>query len=310
VRPNPPLPKLWTLFATAFLACQASETEVVGDGAELAAPAAEGPVEVVARDYAFTAPDSIPSGWTTFRMVNEGNEPHFFLLNRLPDGKTIEDYGAEVGAPFDSVWNALASGAVNKAEAGAMLGRLLPSWYADVEQVGGIGLLAPGLTALATTRLEPGSYVMECYVKTGDGTFHSALGMVLPITVSTEVSSQEAPAPDLSITLTNDELSVEGEPSAGEQTVAVHFREHPVAGLGNDVHLVRLDGTSIEKIVPWMDWMNVDGLRAPAPAPFVGGTQEMPVGETAYFQAILEPGHYAWISETAAERLVQEFSIE
>jgi hypothetical protein len=309
VRPHPLLPKLWILIAAASLACQASEPEVAGEGAELA-PAAEGQVEVLARDYAFSAPDTIPSGWTTFHMVNEGNEPHFFLLNRLPDGKTIEDYGAEVGAPFDSVWNALASGAVDKPEAGAMLGRLLPAWYADVVQTGGVGLLAPGRTALATARLEPGSYVMECYVKTPDGTFHSALGMVLPITVSAELSDQEPPTPDLSITLTNEALSVEGVPSKGEQTVAVHFEEHPVAGLGNDVHLVRLDGTSVEEVVPWMDWMNVDGLRAPAPAPFLGGTQEMPLGETAYFRAVLEPGSYAWISETGAERLVQEFSVD
>jgi hypothetical protein len=280
------------------------------EAAEPADAPVAAPVEVIADDYSFSAPARIPSGWTTFRMVNQGNEPHFFLLNRLPEGRTIEDYGIEVGAAFDSVWSGLEGGSIGKAEAGAMLGRLLPAWYADLRLMGGVGLLAPGRTAETTARLEPGSYVMECYVKTADGRFHSELGMVLPITVSTEVSEREAPPSDLEITLTNAAMAVEGEPVPGEQTVAVHFREHPVAGLGNDVHLVRLDGVSIEEIVPWMDWMNVDGLRAPAPAPFLGGTQEMPVGETAYFQAILEPGRYAWISETAAERLVQEFTIE
>ena len=310
MRPHLAIRMPCALFAAALLACQGTEPEVVGDDAELAPVSAEGPVEVVARDYAFTAPDTLPAGWTTFRLVNEGSEPHFFLLNRLPDGKTIEDYGAEVGAPFDSVWNALASGAVDEAEAGAMLGRLLPAWYGDVEQMGGVGLLAPGRSARATTHLEPGTYVMECYVKTADGTFHSTLGMVMPIVVSTDVSGREAPTPDLSITLTNAELVVEGQPTAGEQTVAVHFEEHPEVGLGNDVHLVRLDDSGVEKIVPWMDWMNLGGLRAPAPAPVRGGTQEMPVGETAYFRADLEPGRYAWISETSAERLVREFSIE
>jgi hypothetical protein len=300
------------LFAAALFACEASEPEVVGDTDDLEAElSAEGPVEVVARDYAFTAPASIPSGWTTFRLVNEGNEPHFFLLNRLPEGKTIEEYGAEVGATFDSVWNALASGAVDKAEAGAMLGRLLPAWYADVEQMGGVGLLAPGRTAQVTARLEPGSYVMECYIKTEDGEFHSSLGMVLPITVSTEVSDQEPPASDLDITLTNDEMLIEGEATTGEHTVAVHFREHPEAGLGNDVHLARLeDDASVEDVVPWMDWMNADGLRAPAPALFVGGAQEMPVGQTAYFDVVLGPGRYAWISEPGAQGLVREFAVE
>jgi hypothetical protein len=309
VRPFP-LPKFWTLLAAASLACQAGETEVADEAAEPAAAPAAGSVEVMADDYSFLAPDTIPSGWTTFRMVNQGNEPHFFLLNRLPEGRTIEDYGTEVGAAFDSVWSGLEGGSIGKAEAGAMLGRLLPAWYADVRLMGGVGLLAPGHTAETTARLEPGSYVMECYVKTADGRFHSELGMVLPITVSTDVSEREAPVSDLDITLTNAAMVVAGQPTAGEHTVAVHFREHPAAGLGNDVHLARLDGARVEEIVPWMDWMNVDGLRAPAPAQFLGGTQEMPVGETAYFQATLEPGRYAWISETAAERLVQEFTIE
>ena len=93
-------------------------------------------VEVIARDYAFDAPAEIPSGWTTFRMKNEGQEHHFLLLNRLPDGKTFEEYVAEVGLPFDSVWHELKRGAIDKEEAGAMLGRLLPAWYASVEQDG------------------------------------------------------------------------------------------------------------------------------------------------------------------------------
>ena len=309
MRPQPRPPIVVTLLAAALLGCQAGAPDVAQESGPSPAAESAGPVEVVARDYSFAAPAQIPSGWTTFRLVNEGREHHFFLLNRLPEGKTIEEYGAEVGAPFDSVWGALKSGAADKAEAGAMLGRLLPAWYADVEQLGGVGLLAPGRTATATVRLEPGDYVMECYVKTPSGEFHSSLGMVLPITVSTAVSQRHPPTSDLAITLTNEALVVEGEATPGEHSVAVHFEEHPEVGLGNDVHLVRLDDASVDEVVAWMDWMNVEGLRAPAPAPFLGGTQEMPVGETAYFTVALEPGRYAWISEAGAERLVRAFSV-
>jgi hypothetical protein len=307
-----PVSPLAILFAAALFACQAGEPEAAGDVDDLPAePSSEGAVEVVAQDYAFAAPSRIPSGWTTFRLVNRGKEPHFFLLNRLPDGKTIEDYGAEVGAAFDSVWDSLRTGAADKAEAGAMLGRRLPAWYADVEQWGGVGILAPGRTAPVTMRLEPGSYVMECYIKTADGEFHSSQGMVLPITVTAEVSDQEPPASDLDITLTNDEMLIEGEATPGEHTIAVHFGEHPETGLGNDVHLARLeDDTSVQEVASWMDWMNADGLRAPAPALFVGGAQEMPVGQTAYFDVVLEPGRYAWISEPGAQGLVREFAVE
>jgi hypothetical protein len=112
---------------------------------------------------------------------------------------------------------------------------------------------------------------MECYVKTADGTFHSSLGMQRPITVTEADSGGSPPEADIEITLSNFVISVEGEATPGEHTVAVHFEEHPEFGLGNDVHLVRLhDGMSLDEVVPWMDWMNLGGLRAPSPAIFLG----------------------------------------
>jgi hypothetical protein len=38
-------------------------------------------VEVTAKDYYFHMQDSIPSGWTTFRLKNEGHATHFFFLH-------------------------------------------------------------------------------------------------------------------------------------------------------------------------------------------------------------------------------------
>lgn len=295
------------VLAAASLAACRSDDRTPADRS----PSGTNLVEVIAADFAFEAPSEIRSGWVTFRMRNEGKEHHFFLLNRLPDGKTFENYQEEVGTPFDTVWHALLTGAVDKAEAGQMLGRLLPEWYASVRQMGGAGLLAPGRSVRTTVNLEPGTYVMECYVKTADGTFHTSLGMMLPITVTGVPSGGSAPDAGIEITLSNFQIAVEGEVTPGEHTVAVHFEEHPEFGLGNDVHVVRLEaGTDLDEVVRWMDWMNVDGLRAPAPAVFVGGTQEMPVGYTAYFTIELLPGRYAWISEvTAGDGMVKEFTV-
>ena len=303
------------LAAASLAACQpADRGQSVDAGSTPATESSSGAhvVDVIARDYAFDAPAEIPSGWTTFRLKNEGKEHHFLLLNRLPDGKTFDEYVAEVALPFDSVWHELKRGAVDKVEAGAMLGRLLPAWYASVKQMGGPGLVAAGGVAQTSVKLEPGSYVIECYVKTPDGEFHAALGMARPFTVTTDASGASAPEADFQITLSNDEMAVQGDVTEGEQTVAVHFQEHPEAGLGNDVHLVRLDdGTDMAELVRWMDWMNVDGLRAPAPAEFLGGAQEVPVGHTAYFTVDLTPGRYAWISEPAADaEMVMEFTVE
>ena len=40
-------------------------------------------VRVVAREYAFEAPDSIHAGPTTFRLVSHGHELHFMLIVRI-----------------------------------------------------------------------------------------------------------------------------------------------------------------------------------------------------------------------------------
>ena len=303
------------LSVAALAACQpADRSEPAEEGSRAAEEPSSGSyvVEYSARDYAFIGPAEIPSGWVTIRMANEGLEHHFIFLTLLPEGKTIEDYFSDVGISFGQAWEALRTGAVDKAGAGAMLGETLPEWYASAASMGGPGLVAPGRVGQATMRLSPGKYVMECYVKTADGEFHGALGMAIPLTVTAEDSGGRPPRADLEVTLDNHQMHVEGTPTAGRQTVAVNFDEQPEYGLGNDVHVVRLEeGTDLDEVVNWMDWMNVDGLRAPSPAAFVGGIHEMPAGFTAFFTVDLTPGHYAWIAESgAAPGMVEEFTIE
>lgn len=301
--------------AASLAACQPSDRAQESDAASEAGgelPSETHVVEVTARDYAFQAPGEIPSGWTTFRMKNEGEEHHFLLLSRLPDGKTFEDYVEEVALPFETVWDSLRTGAMDKAEAGKMLGRLLPDWYSSVTQMGGPGLVAPGGVAQTSVNLAPGTYVMECYVKTPEGEFHASLGMARPMTVTNEPSGAPAPEADIELTLSNYEIATEGEVTPGEHTIAVRFEEHPEVGLGNDVHLVRLeDEMAVDEVANWMDWMEVGGLRAPAPAEFLGGAQEMPVGHMGYFTVDIESGRYAWISEASADRgMVKEFTVK
>lgn len=315
--PSATIPGLGVLVLTvvSLAVCQGADQEPTSESAsETAVPSTDDHlVEVTAVDYAFQAPAEIPSGWTTIRMKNEGQEEHFLLLNRLPDGKTFEDYQREVAPPFESVWDSLRTGAIDRAEAGSRLGSLLPDWYlTSVKQVGGPGLVAPGGTSQASAKLDPGTYVIECYVKTPDGEFHSSLGMARPMIVTDAPSGAPEPEADLEMTLSNYDIAIEGEVAPGGHTVAVHFQEHPEVGLGNDVHLVRLEeDTDVQEVVEWMGWMNPRGLQAPAPAEFVGGTQEMPVGDTAYFTVIVEPGRYLWISESTAEMgMLKEFTVE
>ena len=269
-------------------------------------------VDVTAKDYYFYVHDSIPSGWTTFHFNNEGHATHFFFLTLLPDSIPFERYHKEVLPPFVTAMDSLEAGE-SKANAGALLGHLLPKWYASAKVMGGSGLTAPGNSSQTTIKLVPGTYSMECYVKTEDGKFHSELGMIRPITVTNQVSKMQEPNNvDVELTLSNQGIESNGNPSSGKNKIAVHFKEQPKFGLGYDIHLVRLNNdTDMDKIISWMDWMNIGGLRTPAPAEFLGGTQEMPERYTSYFTVNLEPGNYAWISETGANNgMIKKFSIK
>lgn len=269
-------------------------------------------VEVVAEDYAFEAPREIPSGWTTLRLSNEGDETHFLLLHRLPEGKTHDDYLVDVVEPFNQAWYPLRDGEVDQEEFLEVLGEAIPEWFADLEQLGGPGLIAPGRTAETTVDLKPGDYVLECYMKTDDGEFHVVEGMERPLTVTEASSGAAEPEADVRLTLSNFEIATEGEFRAGSQTVAVHIVEHPEdAFFGNDVHLVRLeDGTDVDEVVLWMNWMAIEGLDATAPFQFLGGAHEMPPGYTAYVTVDLEAGRYAWVAEeTGARGVLEEFTV-
>ena len=269
-------------------------------------------VDVTAKDFSFHSRDTIPSGWTTFRFKNEGHAHHFFFLTQLPENVDFHDYIKEAAPPFGVVWDSLKNG-MDQAQAGALLGSLLPSWYANAKTMGGAGIIAPGKSEETTIKLVPGNYVMECYVKTEDGRFHSELGMIKPIYVTEEKSDMKEPTDaNYDITLSNNNIETKGVISPGLNTVAVHFKEHPQYGLGNDIHVVRLlNDTNIDSVISWMNWMNINGLRTPAPAVFYGGTQEMPVGYNSYFTVNLDPGRYAFISETARDRnMMKEFTVK
>ncbi len=309
---RPVLASVLILAASALAACQQADRARSSDRVSEASAAGSGAhvVEVIARDFAFEAPSVVLSGWTTFRMRNAGEQEHFMVLWRMPDGRTLKDYAKEVAPAFDSIMVPYEAGTMGRGEALQMLGGLLPEWYGSVASAGGPGLASPGRVAETTVMLVPGSYVMECYVKTPEGKFHSALGMLHPLTVTDDSSDASPPEADIDMALTNYEIATDGELTRGEHTVRVRFVDNPEGLLTHDVHLVRLeDGTNPDDVVAWMDWM--DALRAPAPAEFLGGAEHMPAGNTAYLTVELEPGSYAWLSEAYADRgMVKEFTVE
>ncbi|MEX2466881.1 MAG: hypothetical protein WD995_08215 [Gemmatimonadota bacterium] len=262
-----------------------------------------GIVEVVARDLTLDAPDTVPPGWTTFRFTNTSPMIHFAVVERMPEGRGLVAQQEEVAPVFQNGFDLLAAGEMDAAM--AEFGTL-PAWFGEIVFLGGPGLTSPGVTSQASVYLEPGTYLLECYVKT-DGLFHSynpepgMYGMVHEFTVTGEPSGASEPEPTLRLTISSEGgIEMAGPVLAGDHTVAVDFTDQTVHEnfVEHDVHLVRLDeDADLEALERWMDWTLPGGLESPAPAVFLGGLNEMPAGSTGYFTVSLEPGTYAWIAE-------------
>lgn len=296
------------LFFVALPACEEAPTMPDGTTAELQADsrlaARGGPanvVEVVATGLDFQVPDEIPSGWTTFRFLNQSGMTHFAIIEKMPtfegEQMTVEDSKAEVVPVFQNFMDSFNGTELSYPEAGFEL----PAWYGEVVFMGGPGLTGPGQTSEVTQYMEPGTYVIECYFKTADGVFHSTLEMIVGLTVTDDVSRAKEPKANLELTISSENgIEVNGDPRPGNQSVSVRFEDQAVYGhfLGHDVHLARVDaGTDINEVADWMSWTVPGGLASPAPAEFIGGIQDMPAGETGYINVLLKPGTYAWIAE-------------
>lgn len=292
------------------VACQpAAEEPAEAPARPVATAAPTGVVEVTLEDFAFFAPARLASGWTTFRMTNTGEQPHFMLLWKLPEGVTFDAY-AEFGRMFQEQYDRYFGGDATQEEmiGGVVAG--LPEWFGELRGMGGVALTSPGRTAETTVLLEPGDYVMECYVVTPEGKFHGSLGMLRPLIVTEENTGLEPPQPDVRITLSNYAMQVEGDLSAGEHVIAVQATEDAEGIVLHDVNVARLSAdASLEEVGQWMSW--VDALRVPAPAEFLGGADHLAGGATSYFRLDLEPGRYAFVSEGfATQGMVHEFTVQ
>lgn len=257
-------------------------------------------IEIVTESMEFITRDTIPSGWNTFVYKNNSNETHFFLMDKYPEGKTIEDTKKDIFPPFDRGMDLINEG---KTEEGIDAFSALPAWMADIVFMGGSGLVSPQKTAVTTIKLDPGYYIMECYVKMPNGKFHASMGMVKAVVVTEEDSGNTPPEPTVNLSISSTEgITYDKLIIKGKHIFAVNFKDQVKHEhfLGHDVNLVKLsDNADLEELARWMNWSSPDGLISPAPegVTFLGGVNDMPAGHTGYFEADLDPGKYAFISE-------------
>ncbi|HEU4584792.1 MAG TPA: hypothetical protein VFR95_03535, partial [Gemmatimonadaceae bacterium] len=217
-------------------------------------------VHVVARDYAFQMPDTIPSGPTTFDLRNEGKEPHHLMLYRLDEGKTVRDAFAALEA-----------------------GGAHPAW---MHAAGGPNAVPNGGESVATVLLAPGSYVAFCHVKSRDGRIHFMKGMLKGMTVTPAAARVVAsPAPDITVTLRDYSFEFSKPPTRGKHLVAV-------TNVGSQRHELILSllqpGKTSRDFVTWLDTQN-----GPPPVTPYGGITDIEPGRTVVIPVELKAGDYS-----------------
>jgi uncharacterized cupredoxin-like copper-binding protein len=253
------------LFLLAVAGSVVSMVRPTGAGAQAKAPV----VRLVARNFAFTTPATMPSGLVRLRVINRGTVPHYARIVRLDEGKTLADFQA---------WR--------------KTGVRPPSWYVPV---GGPAPISPGDSAEAAVMLAPGRHIIFCtYPMPGGTSVHLDSGMVREVTVA---KAGAVTSPNASINaLDTDATLVLGEfgfsPLPPLRAGRRQFRVTNAGSLPHQALLVRLpNGVTENDELEWFRG-NYSRNRPGAPA---GGLLEVKPGETSWFSVWLKPGRYLFI---------------
>lgn len=217
---------------------------------------------ITATDYAFQAPDQVPSGMTTVHLVDNGSEIHHVSFIKLTDGKTIADFQQLLKNPGP-----------------------MPAWASEA---GGVNPPRPGGgMATATQMLEPGNYALICFIPSADGVPHFAKGMIHPLTVVPDSGAVAAPpTADVTLTLEDYKFTTSKPITAGRHTIEVKNN-------GSQPHELfigkLMPGKKAADIPVWTQTM-----KGPPPVDPMGGVAGMSKGESSYITVDFTPGDYAF----------------
>jgi hypothetical protein len=220
-------------------------------------------IDIDATDFAYTLPDTLPSGLVTLRLANHGQEPHHGQLLRLNDGVSLEVF-----------IDALNSGDLDA---------VAPMVSAE----GGPGALDPQRTTEVTLDLRPGTYVLVCLIPGADGVPHLAKGMLKPLQVTPSIAAPAPPHTDGTITLRDFSFDMP-DSIAARRTVLKVTNEGPQP---HEVAIAKLEpASSIDDIRAFFE-----GGDGPPPFELVGGINGLDAGKSGFMTLDLEPGRYAAI---------------
>lgn len=217
-------------------------------------------VEFDAAEFSFTGPDRLPAGMVTMRMNNHGQEPHHGQLLRLHDGVSFEEFVATL-------------------QRGEQEAQLL------VSIDGGPGLTDPHGSAEVSLELQPGTYVLACFVPGADGLPHLAKGMLKPIQVVPGPGGWHEPQVAANFTARDFGFDMPDELPGGRAT----YRVTNVGPQPHEVGIIKLaPGASVADALAF--------YRAPAGQPpfqSIGGINGLGAGKSGFMTLDLQPGAYA-----------------
>ena len=241
---------------------------------------------VKATEFAFAAPDTIQAGWTTFHLVNDGTTFHHLAIVRIDSGKTMADVGAAMkvqGPP--------------------------PKW---IVEVGGPNAADPKAQTSGMVNMQPGLYVLLCFVDTPDHKAHMEKGMVRPLTVVAGTTPSAEPTADLTMTLADYAFTTSGALKGGHHVIKVTNK----GPQSHEVAVIRIaPGKTLEDIDKSI--YGPPGTAVPGNA--LGGIAGLAPGNSAYFEVDLTPGNYAlacFVPDSKdgkphiAHGMVKEFKVE
>lgn len=250
--------------ALAIVAAACGRAEATPNDAKPAAAIGEPRVvTVIAREFAFEVPESVPAGMVTFELQNRGQALHHVNIVRLDQGKTLDD-----------VYAALRAGGPP------------PAWMHDM---GGPNAPDPGSNANATLFMAPGTYALLCWVDIPDHVPHVMKGMakILTVTPAAVPAAATTPAGDITMRLNDYSFALSTPITAGRHTIRVENG----AQQSHEVELIKLaPGKTTQDLTSWMQTM-----AGPPPASAIGGISGMEPGQVQAFSHDFAPGTYVLI---------------
>lgn len=212
----------------------------------------------------------------------------------------LKEYKEDRFPPFIEAYNHFIKGDL---ETGIKQFTNLPEWFSKVELASGVGLTSPKTTSETTIYLEPGTYVMECYVRMPNGMPHVFYGMIAELVVTNENSGNEMPCAAHQIIISSTHgIKFVDTLTEGNYTFSVDYEDQKIYEhmLGHDVNVVKIENEMLlDSLNNWLNVADFNTFRSPEPkgAHFLGGVQDLKAGEKGFMNITLKKGHYVLISE-------------